>query len=244
MDGDEEENILKNRLIFKDTVIKRAFKKYLYFINTLTSPNDTPQQQQDTNNNNNINEPETSLEKTQSAYISLVKELSNFELGIQKATIISDTNRDELTYYDSIYKQREIDIENVKKEITQLRERLAYEKVQRQYKEQYLALYKLINEKPTIEQTEREISQAQKELNEISEQTSRTNSKLDLRSKQFQLLLHTLSELEKNLEEDDLQIKSSSSNKTMEIDSIIQTTATPPEQLETINNNPDQIMND
>ncbi|KAF2078581.1 hypothetical protein CYY_000081 [Polysphondylium violaceum] len=185
---DEEDVILKNRLIYKDAIIKRSFKKYLQFINILTDTSDT------TNSN--------SSEKIQSAYISLIKDLSNFELGIQKATTISETSKEELQYYETLFKQKELEIENEKQEILKLKERLAYEKTQRQYKEQYLALYKLINEKPSIDQTEKEIEIAQKELNEISDQTLKTNNKLELRSKQFQLLLHTLGELEKNLDDD------------------------------------------
>jgi len=187
---DEEDIILKNRLIYKDAIIKRSFKKYLQFINLLTD------------NTSNVDDGSSSSEKIQSAYISLIKDLSNFELGIQKATTISETSKEELQYYETLFKQKELEIENEKQEIQKLKERLAYEKTQRQYKEQYLALYRLINEKPSIDQTEKEIETAQKELNEISEQTLKTNNKLDLRTKQFQLLLHTLGELEKNLDDD------------------------------------------
>ncbi|KYQ92663.1 hypothetical protein DLAC_06657 [Tieghemostelium lacteum] len=188
MEIDEEEKIIKNRLIYKDAIIKRAFKKYLQFIATLNEPSTGEQTAQE------------QYDKCVNAYLQLSRELSSFELVIQKAQTISDIGNEELQYYDQLYQQRTMEIENEKKEIAQLKEQLSYEKIQRQYKEQYLSLYKLINEKPSIEQSESEILQAQKELDEITDQMTKTNNKLELRSKQFQLLLHTLNELDMNLD--------------------------------------------
>ncbi|KAN0018326.1 hypothetical protein ACTFIU_010942 [Dictyostelium citrinum] len=180
---DEEESIIRNRIVYKDFVIKKVFKKYLQFINVTTGNN------------------EDSSVDLQSLCTQLINEFGHLELSVQKAQTISETCSDETLYYQQLSKQREIEIENEKKEIAILKETLDYEKKQRQYKEQYLALYKAINEKPSTEQTEKEIEKAQKELNEITNQTNKTTSKLELRTKQFQLLLHTLNELEKNLDE-------------------------------------------
>ncbi|KAK5577081.1 hypothetical protein RB653_002019 [Dictyostelium firmibasis] len=180
---DEEESIIRNRIVYKDFVIKKVFKKYLQFINATTG-----------------NSEESSAD-LQSLCTQLINEFGHLELSVQKAQTISETCSDETLYYQQLSKQREIEIENEKKEIAILKETLDYEKKQRQYKEQYLALYKAINEKPSTEQTEKEIEKSQKELNEITDQTNKTTSKLELRSKQFQLLLHTLNELEKNLDE-------------------------------------------
>ncbi|KAN0044821.1 hypothetical protein ACTA71_006347 [Dictyostelium dimigraforme] len=180
---DEEESIIRNRIVYKDFVIKKVFKKYLQFINVTTGNN------------------EESSADLQSLCTQLINEFGHLELSVQKAQAISETCSDETLYYQQLSKQREIEIENEKKEIAILKETLDYEKKQRQYKEQYLALYKAINEKPSTDQTEKEIEKAQKELNEITDQTNKTTSKLELRTKQFQLLLHTLNELEKNLDE-------------------------------------------
>ncbi|KAM9945833.1 hypothetical protein ACTFIT_004108 [Dictyostelium discoideum] len=191
---DEEESIIRNRIVYKDFVIKKVFKKYLQFINVTTGNN------------------EDSSVDLQSLCTQLINEFGHLELSVQKAQTISETCTDETLYYQQLSKQREIEIENEKKEIAILKETLDYEKKQRQYKEQYLALYKAINEKPSTEQTEKEIEKAQKELNEITDQTNKTTSKLELRTKQFQLLLHTLNELEKNLDESIPFIENSNNN--------------------------------
>eukprot|EP01133_Synstelium_polycarpum_P007031 gene7031-8175_t len=135
----EEDDIasLRKRLIAKEGPLKRTFKKYLSFISTLETSTSAQ-----------------SFDLCQNAYQFLVKEMSLFEFQIQKATVLTEVNQNELKYYDEIYKKREEDIEAVNNEIAALKERLAYEKIQRQYKEQYQALYKLINEKPSIEETE------------------------------------------------------------------------------------------
>ncbi|EGG14672.1 hypothetical protein DFA_10930 [Cavenderia fasciculata] len=186
MQIDEEEDILKRRLLLRENAIKRVFKKYLQFMSATADNSSNPQ----------------SIETCQNAYHSFIRELSSLELQIQKSTVISEINQNELKYYDELYSKREEEIESVKKEIQELKTRLIYEKIQRQYKEQYLALYKLINEKNTTDQTEKEIQQVKKELDAILDQNDTTSAKLDLRSKQFQLLLHTVQELEKSLDDE------------------------------------------
>ncbi|EGC37106.1 hypothetical protein DICPUDRAFT_30821 [Dictyostelium purpureum] len=191
---EDDEGVLRNRLIYKDIIIKKIFKKYLQLVSLLNSPTSATSPQ------------------IQQTYTQLLNEFSLFELSIQKAQTISETCREESNYYEQLCKQREIEIENEKKEIIKLKETLDHEKKHRQYKEQYLALYKVINEKPSIEQTEKEIQKSQKELNDLSDQTNKTTSKLELRTKQFQLLLHTLSELEKNLDDDFIDNNNQNSN--------------------------------
>ncbi|GAM22773.1 hypothetical protein SAMD00019534_059480, partial [Acytostelium subglobosum LB1] len=175
---------LKRRLIAKETPMKKAFKKYLAFVATLENSASTPEQ-------------------CQAAHQALLSELSLFEFQVQKATVLCDVNKKEMDYYSTLYSTRGQDIERVKAELVELKERLAHEKIQRQYKEQYLALYKLINDKPSIPDTEREIAKVKKELEAIMEQGTRTNEKLEMRTKQFQLLLHTVQELEQSLDTDD-----------------------------------------
>ncbi|EFA80055.1 hypothetical protein PPL_06877 [Heterostelium album PN500] len=179
----DEDLPLKKKLLTKELPLKKTFKKYIQLVALLENPQSTPEQ-------------------CQVAHQQLLNELSLYEFQIQKANVQADVNKKELEYYTNVYKTRCDDIENVKNEIVDLKERLAYEKIQRQYKEQYLALYKLINEQPTIHDTEIEIEKVKKELEEVDKMNKKTNDKLDLRMKQFQLLLHTIQELEQNLDID------------------------------------------
>jgi len=165
----------------KETALKRLTKKFVNFCNTLET---------------------SSVSESNIQYQILLKELALFEMGIDKARTICETTERELNSYNQMFVQREESIEQVKKDILVLKEELAQERRIRQNKEQYAQLAKIIAERPPTSVTEKEIEQLQTDLASVTQDTTRTSSKLDLRTKQFQLFLHALSELQRELDDD------------------------------------------
>eukprot|EP00026_Physarum_polycephalum_P005270 Phypoly_transcript_05301.p2 GENE.Phypoly_transcript_05301~~Phypoly_transcript_05301.p2 ORF type:complete len:200 (-),score=33.42 Phypoly_transcript_05301:81-680(-) len=178
MDDLEEENLVRHRIALKETALKRTTKKFLILMNNIDT---------------------LSYDECYAQYQGLLKELATFEFGIKKAKLISETNEREMNKYHQTYAQREEAIAASKAEIAQLRTTLAAERIARQNKEQYAQLAKLIHERPPTNETEKEIEVLHGELAELTANAAKTNQKLEYRTKQFQLLLHALQDLQTDL---------------------------------------------
>jgi len=182
MADEEDDNTIRLRLVMKETALKKVAKRFMSFCNNIEN---------------------ASLEECNVQYQLILKELALFEFGIEKARMICDTTEREMSTYNQLFAQREQSIEDVKQEITMLKEQLTQERIIRQNKEQYTQLAKIIAERPPTSVTEKEIEQLQGELDVLTQEATRVNLKIDLRTKQFQLFLHALSELQKDLDDEE-----------------------------------------
>jgi THO complex subunit 7 len=90
----------------------------------------------------------------------------------------------------------ETSIESTKREIEELKVQLEQERVVRQHKEEYEAIARLINELPARQDTENAIAALEGDLSELERDENSLQQKMDLRTKQFHLLLHTVQDLQ------------------------------------------------
>jgi len=102
-------------------------------------------------------------------------------------------------------KKKEEEIQSVQGEIKQLQSQLIKERQNQKNKQDYDALISVINEHPTRDQTQREISVLKSDLEVLAKETETTATKFDLRTKQFQLLLYSIHQLQQTLEEETIQ---------------------------------------
>jgi len=102
-----------------------------------------------------------------------------------------------------LYSQVGRDIEQTKHDIEKLKVQLEQEKIGRKHLEEYDSLSKFICELPERKETYREIEEQNKQIQAVQEELNNTSSKLDLRSKQFQLLMYSIHELQRTLEEEE-----------------------------------------
>jgi len=177
---DEEENIIRQRLIAKEPTLKlkKITQKFLNFASSQSSDECTK------------------------IYHELLGMLLQFQFNVSKDQIVANTSEREIDYYDKLYQERTRDIERVKTEIAQLKIELDKEKQIRKNKEEYESLAKIINDYPTRSETEKEISELKRGLEALEDESSSLNTKIELRSKQFQLFLHAVQELQTELQEE------------------------------------------
>lgn len=166
---------MKQRLLAKEGVLRRCLKKYVALRSSV--------RRQD-------------LADCKVKCDDLNKELDTWEFSIGKAAVISDCNTREITEYEEVLRQIELSITGTQKEIEELKVQLEKERILRQQKEEYEAISRLINELPPRADTEQELAKLNMELSELNEEGSALQSKMDLRSKQFHLLLHTVQDLQ------------------------------------------------
>jgi len=174
----EEEKLLISRLFAKETQLKRTSKKFLSFANGLLLQS-------------------SSLEECIELYDGLVKELEMLELSnLSKPLVQSDANDMQLETYEHMISQRELEILEIQKSNEQLKQILAQEKVNRRNREEYAKLSSLINEIPSREEIQSEISKLKEELKILDQEIANCTVKLDDRTQQFQSLFGELTQLD------------------------------------------------
>eukprot|EP00658_Telonema_sp_P-2_P084968 TRINITY_DN9572_c0_g2_i2.p1 TRINITY_DN9572_c0_g2~~TRINITY_DN9572_c0_g2_i2.p1 ORF type:complete len:212 (+),score=78.94 TRINITY_DN9572_c0_g2_i2:176-811(+) len=179
-----EEEILRQRLLTKEVHFKKCFRRYV----SLRAAVDAKDAQQ-----------------CKDTCHELRKELEFWDLSVGKAAIVAECNSKEVAEYSTLLGQIEKSIEDAKGEIGQLKEQLATEKRIRQNKEEYENIARLIHEFPARAETEKELSSLNEEISRLGEEQDALSSKMDMRSKQFYLLLHTVQDLQNSLEAEEEQ---------------------------------------
>lgn len=133
---------------------------------------------------------------------SLVWELEQVEFEANKTDLVSFTSQRELEAYETLDAEIDSSIAKVSQEIEQLKSEVQGEKLIRAYKEEYESIARVINELPSRSETAAAIAVEEKRANEAREAIGAVDAKLDLRSKQFSLLLNTIQNLKATLDED------------------------------------------
>lgn len=133
---------------------------------------------------------------------SLLWELEQVEFEANKTDLVSFTSQRELEAYESLDAEIDASIAKVSQEIEQLKSEVQGEKLIRAYKEEYESIARVINELPSRSESAAAIAIEEKRASEAREAISAVDAKLDLRSKQFSLLLNTIQNLKATLDED------------------------------------------
>lgn len=107
--------------------------------------------------------------------------------------------------YATVHAEIDQSVAQARADIEKLTEQLADAKRERAHREQYEALARVINEHPDRAATLREIGSLDQELVTLDKRRDATDAGLSLRTKQFQLLLHTVWDLQQQLEEEEAE---------------------------------------
>eukprot|EP01091_Cochliopodium_minus_P002542 TRINITY_DN12390_c0_g1_i1.p2 TRINITY_DN12390_c0_g1~~TRINITY_DN12390_c0_g1_i1.p2 ORF type:complete len:191 (+),score=57.04 TRINITY_DN12390_c0_g1_i1:112-684(+) len=132
---------------------------------------------------------------------------------IQKNLIMCDSTLTKSGYYESVNKlendnfqksinEKEIEIEQLGKEIISLKKEYKQMNIDKKNREQYENMVKLINEYPSKEKTEKEIQVIENEIKQLEDDNEKLNQKFLNHSKQFQLLFFSLQQLDQEIQED------------------------------------------
>ncbi|XP_045164609.1 THO complex subunit 7 homolog [Mercenaria mercenaria] len=129
--------------------------------------------------------------------------LAQSDHAIQKSSQVYRMNLLEQENYERLNKQIESRIEEAEQKIKESKEELKMAKQIRKHRQEYDALAKVIQQQPDRQETTRKLQNVDEELKHSEETKKKLEQKLDLRRKQFHVLISAIHELQSMLEEDE-----------------------------------------
>ncbi|KAG7379074.1 THO complex subunit 7 [Phytophthora pseudosyringae] len=133
---------------------------------------------------------------------ALFWEMEQLQFEANKTEIWNYTCDRELEEYETLNSEIDTSIAKVAGEIETLKVKVHVEKTVRAYKEEYESIARVINELPSRKEIEAEIEGQKKRLEEATAAVEAVDGKLELRTKQFALLMNTIQNLKATLDED------------------------------------------
>ncbi|XP_037659027.1 THO complex subunit 7 homolog [Choloepus didactylus] len=144
-----------------------------------------------------------SQEEGYSRYQRMLSTLSQCEISMGKTVLVYDMNLREMENYEKIYKEIECSIAGALEKIAECKKQILKAKRIRKNHQEYDALAKVIQHHPDRHETLKELEALGKELEHLSHIKESIEDKLELRRKQFYVLLSTMHELQQTLESDE-----------------------------------------
>jgi THO complex subunit 7 len=181
----EEDALIKKRLLTQTTTarqgadppVKRLVKKYLAFCGSLSGEG-------------------ASAEEVEKHKESFLKELALYEFQLGRTAAVTAANEREMASYAEARGEVDDAVARAEADIRALRDALDAARLDRRHKEEYETLRRLCVQLPSRSDTEAACAH-------LEAQSDAASRALDLRKKQFALLLHAARELSGELEEDE-----------------------------------------
>jgi THO complex subunit 7 len=176
----EDDVVIKQRLLTRTTTtrgeppLKKLIKKFIAFATEIEKEG------------NNFNDCEK-------LYKSFLQELATFELPLLKTKAVIEANRREQESFKNLHVELNNQIAQAQKDIEVLKVQLEEAKIERQHKEECEAIRRLIAAQPPRAETQRQLNELEKELVGMEAENFAASRTLELRKKQFGLLLHVVS---------------------------------------------------
>ncbi|XP_047316273.1 THO complex subunit 7B-like [Impatiens glandulifera] len=189
----EDDVIIKHRLLTRTTTtrgeppLKKLQKKFTSFALEI---------EKDLDNNNDC-------EKLAKAFL---QELATFELPLLKSKAIVDANLREKENFNELEDEINRQIVQAQTDIEDLKKQLELAKIERQHKEECESIRKLIALQPPRSETQKIITDLEKEIAMLEAESVANSRTLELRKKQFALLLHVVDELQNTIEDEQRSI--------------------------------------
>nr|XP_004251244.1 THO complex subunit 7A [Solanum lycopersicum] len=133
---------------------------------------------------------------------AFLQELNTFEIPLLKSKAVIDANVREKENFDDLKGEINKQIVQAQADIEDLKRQLEESKVERKHKEEGEAIRKLIAMQPPRSETQKVITELEKEIAMLEAENTASSRTLDLRKKQFALLLHVVDELQNTIEEE------------------------------------------
>ncbi|KAJ4821894.1 THO complex subunit 7A [Turnera subulata] len=134
---------------------------------------------------------------------AFLQELSTFEIPLLKSKAVIDANLREKENFNELQEEINRQISQAVDDIEDLKRQLEESKIERQHKEECETIRKLIAAQPPRSETEKLIAELEKEIAGLEAENTAGSRLLELRKKQFALLLHVVDELQNTIEEDE-----------------------------------------
>ncbi|KAL3653286.1 THO complex subunit 7A [Castilleja foliolosa] len=185
----EDDIIIKHRLLTRTTTtrgeppLKKLQKKFTAFTVEVDKESD------------NYND----CERLAKAFL---QELNTFEIPLLKSKLVMDAHVREKENFNELKDEINRQILQAQGDIEDLKKQLEESKIERQYKEECEAIRKLVAMQTPRSETQKIITELEKEIGMLEAENTAGSRTLDLRKKQFTLLLHVVDELQNTIEEE------------------------------------------
>lgn len=185
----EDDVIIKQRLLTRTTTtrgeppLKKLQKKFVSFALETEKEADN-------------------LSDCERLYKAFLQEIATFELPLLKSKAVVDANIREKENFNELQEEIQRQISQAQADIEDLKKQLEESKIERQHKEECEAIRKLIALQPPRSETQKIISDLEKEIATLEAENAACVRTLDLRKKQFSLLLHVVDELQNTIEDE------------------------------------------
>ncbi|RLN40427.1 THO complex subunit 7B-like [Panicum miliaceum] len=189
----DDDAIIKHRLLTRTTTtrgeppLKKLQKKFMSFATEIEKDAD------------NISDCER-------LYKAFLQEINTFELPLLKSKAVVDANIREKESFNELQVEIERQILQAQTDIEDLKKQLEQSKIERQHKEECEAIRKLVSLQPPRSETEKLIADLEKEIADLEAENVACVRTLELRKKQFALLLHVVDELQISIEDEQKSI--------------------------------------
>ncbi|CAM4732314.1 unnamed protein product [Leuciscus chuanchicus] len=138
-----------------------------------------------------------------SQYQRMLTSLAQCEFSMGKTLLVYNMNLKEMENYEAIYADIETSITSAHEKIAECKKEIQRAKRIRKNRQEYDALARVIKQHPDRHETLKQLEALDKELQQLSHIKENVEDKLELRKKQFHVLLTTIQELQQTLENDE-----------------------------------------
>ncbi|XP_067287331.1 THO complex subunit 7 homolog [Pseudorasbora parva] len=138
-----------------------------------------------------------------SQYQRMLTSLAQCEFSMGKTLLVYNMNLKEMENYEEIYADIEKSITSAHEKIAECKKEIQRAKRIRKNRQEYDALARVIKQHPDRHETLKQLEALDKELQQLSHIKENVEDKLELRKKQFHVLLTTIQELQQTLENDE-----------------------------------------
>ena len=191
-----EDDFIKKRLLIEgdsgneDRLINRLIRNYVKWTNSLYS------------NENTENGVVSQEETPESLYEQLVANLAHVEFGLLRNQFVYDMNQAEQENYQVLYEKISNEIEKAKKKIVENKAELVDARKVRKNRQEYDVLARQILNYPDRMEMHETIKTLEAKVEILKKAESDYDRKIDLRRKQFSVVLQSLSTLKNFIETD------------------------------------------
>lgn len=128
--------------------------------------------------------------------------LTQCNFNIVKTSQVYEMNQKEMQNYKKLFEEIEENIKKANEQISECKKDLDEGKTIRKNRLEYDSLARVIAKQPNRQETTKQIESLDQELQAMKEKQELLASKLELRKKQFHLLIHTIHELQEMFDDD------------------------------------------
>ena len=216
-----EDDIIKRRLLVEGdsgTDDRQINKLIKFFVKWCNSPADGHAV---TNGNQNGNGTLAAAEEESgdSIYEQMLATLSGVEFTLMRNKFIVEMNKMEQGNYQRLYERIKMEIERAKKKIIENKFELQQARKIRKNRQEYDVLAKQILEYPDRSEMQGTIKQLEEKVESLKKVEAEYYKKLDLRRKQFSVVLQSLSAL-KNLIDNDVKLEDILNNQLSSVNEV------------------------